>query len=385
MAQGQRQLTGCRRWEGGVSKRTALYQWHVAMGARMVDFAGWKMPLHYGSQLDEHHRVRGTAGLFDVSHMTVLDISGTDGEAFLRYLLANDVALLKGSGGALYSCLLNDAGGILDDLIVYSLAADCFRLVSNAATRSAVVAWMRHQGRAFAVNISERTDLCLIAVQGPMAREHVLGVLDPDTRERASCLASFQAAWKREEETLIARTGYTGEDGFELMLAQEAVLELVEALWSTGVRPAGLAARDTLRLEAGLNLYGAEMDESVTPFESGLGWTVAWQPEDRAFIGRKALQQQRLQGARQKRVGLLLEGSGVMRARQRVLMKGGEEGIVTSGGFSPMLKRSIALARVPANAPQEGVAVEIRGRQQPVRLVKPPFVRHGQPCFGAAA
>ena len=369
--------------DSGMSKRTALYSWHVAAGAKMVDFAGWEMPLHYGSQMDEHHCVRRAAGMFDVSHMTVVDVSGARAHAFLRYLLANDVALLKKPGRALYSCLLNDAGGILDDLIVYSLAEGRFRLVSNAATHAKVVAWMTRHGGPFGIDIAERPDLALIAVQGPLARERVLSVLNTDLRMRTSTLASFQAAWKGE--SLVARTGYTGEDGFEIMIPRERALDLMQALWAQDVSPAGLAARDTLRLEAGLNLYGADMDESVTPLESGLGWTVAWQSEDRDFIGREALEAQRAQRARWKRVGLLLQAAGVMRAHQRILTAEGGEGVVTSGGFSPTLKRSIALARVPANTSQERGVVEIRRHRQPIRLVKPPFVRHGKPCFGAAA
>lgn len=366
-----------------MSKRTALYSWHVAAAARIVDFAGWKMPLHYGSQIDEHHCVRTAAGMFDVSHMTVLDVSGAHARGFLRYLLANDVALLEAPGRALYSCLLNEAGGILDDLIVYSLPEGCFRLVSNAATQAKVVAWITRHGAPFGIDIAKRTDLALIAVQGPLARERVLRVLDTDLRMRSSDLASFQAAW--EGESLVARTGYTGEDGFEIMIPRERALDLVQALRAREVKPAGLAARDTLRLEAGLNLYGADMDESVTPLEAGLGWTVAWQPEDRDFIGREALAAQRAQGVRWKRVGLVLQAAGVMRAHQRVLTAEGGEGVVTSGGFSPTLKRSIGLARVPVTTSQEQAVVEIRRRRQPISLVKPPFVRHGKPCFGAAA
>lgn len=366
-----------------MNKRTALYEWHVAAAAKMVDFAGWMMPLHYGSQLDEHHRVRRAVGMFDVSHMTVLDILGARTGAFLRYLLANDVALLQQPGRALYSCLLNEEGGILDDLIVYALAEDRFRLVSNAATHSKVVTWITDHGAPFGVEIAERTDLALIAVQGPLARERILSVLAADLRSQVSKLGSFQAAW--EGGTLVARTGYTGEDGFEIMIPSDRARAFVESLSARDVSPAGLAARDTLRLEAGLNLYGADMDESVTPLECGLGWTVAWQPQDREFIGREALEAQRAQGARCKRAGLLLEGAGVMRAHQRIFTANGDEGVVTSGGFSPTLKRSIALARVPVDASLGQVVVEIRERCQPVRLIKPPFVRHGKPCFHTTA
>lgn len=361
-----------------MGKRTALYEWHLRAGARMVDFAGWEMPLHYGSQLEEHHLVRRSVAMFDVSHMTVLDLSGARTRPLLRYLLANDVGKLVKGGDALYSCLLNETGGVLDDLIVYALAEDGFRLVLNAATRSKDLAWVARHALPFDVKITERTDLALIAVQGPLAQEHVARVLDAKLRERVIQLPPFHAAW--QGEIFVARTGYTGEDGFEILLPNEQATILVQTLLSHGVRPAGLGARDTLRLEAGLNLYRADMDEFVTPLESGLAWTVAWLPETRDFIGRQALELQKRHGIPRQRVGLLLEGGGVMRRRQRVVTPIGDDGEVTSGGFSPTLKRAIALARISATMLPTQVAVEIRGGWQPARLVKPPFVRHGKPC-----
>jgi aminomethyltransferase len=343
----------------------------------MVNFAGWDMPLHYGSQVDEHHLVRQTAGMFDVSHMTIVDVHGQRARAFLSLLLANDVGKLRTPGKALYTCLLNEQGGILDDLIVYLLSSDAFRLVLNAATREKDLGWLEQHSVSFGVDIIERTDLSMIAVQGPQARQAVLGVLSPAFAGATAQLSPFRAAWERE--LFVGRTGYTGEDGYEIIIPHGSVATLVRSLQDHGVRPAGLAARDTLRLEAGLNLYGEDMDESVTPFEAGLGWTVAWPPVSRDFIGRAALERYKREGIKRKQVGLMLEGKGVLRAHQRLWTPGGGEGAVTSGGFSPTLKRGIALARVPSETESQ-VTVEIRGRRHAARVVTPPFVRHGKPC-----
>jgi len=358
-----------------MGNRTPLYQAHQAMGAKLVDFAGWDMPIHYGSQIEEHHAVRRDAGMFDVSHMTVVDLHGANTRPFLRFLLANDVDKLKKTGKALYSCMLNDGGTVLDDLIVYYLGEQDFRLVVNSATRQKDLDWIQQQAAPYQVRVSERPELAMIAVQGPQARERVLGVLDDARRTPAAALGMFYGA--ALGDWFIARTGYTGEDGFEIMLPGEQASALWHELGAAGVQPCGLGCRDTLRLEAGMNLYGSDMDESVSPLVSGLGWTVAWEPQQRDFIGRAALEQERAAGPAQKLVGLLLQDKGVLRNHQRVLVPGAGEGEITSGSFSPTLGRSIALARVPV-ATGDSCQVEIRGRLLAAKVVKPPFVRNGQ-------
>jgi len=361
-----------------MGNKTPLYQAHQAMGARLVDFAGWDMPIHYGSQLEEHHAVRRHAGMFDVSHMTVVDLHGTGVRAFLRHLLANDVNRLADAGKALYSCMLNEQGGVIDDLIVYFMREDWFRMVVNAATRDKDLAWIEKQAGAFEVSVRERPELAMIAVQGPEARELACSVFDADTAEIARGLGVFFAA--EAGELFIARTGYTGEDGFEIIVPEGAAADLWQRLHGAGVAPIGLGARDTLRLEAGMSLYGSDMDETTTPLESALGWTVAWEPADRDFIGRPVLEAQRRDKPAHKLVGLVLEGRGVLRNHQKVVVDGLGEGEITSGGFAPTLGRSIALARVPA-ATGATCKVDIRGKLASARVVKPPFVRHGKSCL----
>lgn len=334
----------------------------------MVDFAGWEMPLHYGSQLAEHHVVRGSAGMFDVSHMTIVDIAGDNARACLRRLVANDVARLDRAGEALYGLLLNDSGGILDDLIVYRRDGG-YRLVVNASTRGKVLAWLSAQNRE-GVSVAEQ-DLAMVAVQGPAA----IGCFEAATDWAAVADISPFSAMERDG-WMVARTGYTGEDGIEVMLPAAAAVTLWEALRNAGVQPAGLGARDTLRLEAGLNLYGQDMDEGTSPLVSNLAWTIAWEPAERDFIGRAALERQRQAGVSEKLTGLLLQGRGVLRPGQRVLTEHGD-GTVTSGIFSPTLGYSIALARLPRAAKGE-CQVDVRGKLLPVRIVKPPFVRKGK-------
>jgi aminomethyltransferase len=357
-----------------MGKRTSLYDSHVAAGARLVDFGGWDMPVNYGSQIEEHHAVRRDAGMFDVSHMTVLDLEGAKVRDFLRDLLANDVNKLRDSGKALYSCMLNEQAGIIDDLIVYYMRDDWYRMVVNAATHDKDVAWIMQHARKFGVQVHER-DLAMIAVQGPNAREKAAALLPAADRDKILALKLFTAL--QSGEFFVARTGYTGEDGFEIMLPPARAAEFWEALRKHGVAPCGLGARDTLRLEAAMNLYGSDMDESTTPLESGLTWTVAWEPDDRDFIGRKALVAQRDAGPKRKLVGLILEDKGILRGHQRVIAEGIGEGEITSGTFSPTLERSIALARVPIATGDE-VQVDIRGKHVNARVVKPPFVRNGK-------
>jgi aminomethyltransferase len=358
-----------------MARRTPLFEVHRALNGRFVDFGGWEMPVQYTSQIAEHHAVRRAAGIFDVSHMCVLDLQGVQVRALLRHLLANDIDKLKQPGSALYSCMLNEQGGVVDDLIAYFLAADRFRVVLNAGTRDKDLSWIRRHAAPFAVQMTERTDVALLAVQGPQARATVAKLLSEEHAATVLKLAPFHAA--QVDEWWIARTGYTGEDGFELVLPAAAAERTWRSLTERGVVPCGLGARDTLRLEAGMNLYGLDMDDTTHPYESGLGWTVALEPS-RDFIGRSALEAIRQQLPAEKRVqaGLLLEERGVLRAHQIVHVGGGAQGEVTSGTFSPTLERSIALARLPAlHGPH--VQVDIRGRLLPARIVKPPFVRFG--------
>jgi aminomethyltransferase len=358
-------------------RRTPLYQAHVAAGARMVDFTGWQMPIHYGSQIDEHHQVRTEAGMFDVSHMTVVDIRGPQTREFLSLLLANDVTRLHQPGKALYSCMLNGQGTVIDDLITYYIEKDWYRLVVNAATRDKGLAWLERQGGVFSVAITEHHELAMIAVQGPQAREKVISLLPKGDVAAVIELPPFTAA--HFGDFFIARTGYTGEDGFEISLPSNQAEEFWLNLLDAGVAPCGLGARDTLRLEAGMNLYGQDMDENVTPLESALGWTVAMK-DGRKFIGREALEAQKAEGVRRRLVGLVLEGRGILRPHQRVVTAAGE-GETTSGGFSPTLQKAIAFARVPVGG-DDICEVEIRGKLLPARIVKPPFVRNGKACEG---
>jgi aminomethyltransferase len=356
-----------------MGKHTGLYQRHVDAGAKLVDFGGWDMPLHYGSQIDEHHAVRNAAGVFDVSHMTVVDVSGPDSKSWLRYLLANDVDRLQ-PGKGLYSCMLNPAGGVIDDLIVYSQGDDRYRVVVNAATRNADLEWMEKSLGSRSVSLRERTDLLMLAVQGPLARQRTAVLLPEGVAAAAMELGAFECC--EQDGIFIARTGYTGEDGWELLLDAATGDRLWIDLLRTGMQPCGLGARDTLRLEAGLNLYGQDMTMTTTPLESNLAWTVAWEPANRDFCGRSALEKQRAAGVSRLLVGLVLEDRGVMRAGQRVQTSTGE-GQVVSGGFSPTLERSIALARLPAGAEPQ-CQVEIRSKLLTARVVRPPFVRNGQ-------
>ncbi|MEH6639709.1 MAG: glycine cleavage system aminomethyltransferase GcvT [Porticoccaceae bacterium] len=419
------------RTEHPAGNRTPLYPAHVNAGAKIVDFGGWDMPLHYGSQVREHQHVRQHAGMFDVSHMTVIDVTGADALAYLRHLLANDVAKLK-LDAALYSVMLNHHGGVVDDLIIYYLSSETYRLVVNCATRDKDLTWMHAEAKTFAVNIAERADLAIIAVQGPQAlaaldealvndsfikNASIEGALadnavptESDILEQLNQLPAFHGMTIKETSLrassgqtgsgpwFIARTGYTGEDGVEIILPGEDAEPLWNALHAAGVEPVGLGARDTLRLEAGMNLYGHEMDDETSPLEANLGWTIAWQPEDRDFVGRKALATQREQGPGTTLVGLLMTERGVLREGQIVsalypeqslkkqdLTEPGltEQGVVTSGTFSPTLQQGIALARVPIALSQQAaqISVEIRGKAVAVQIVKPPFVRHGKAVY----
>ena len=348
-----------------MADKTPLFDAHVAAGGKMVDFAGWMMPVNYGSQIEEHTAVRTDAGVFDVSHMTIVDIDGPDAEAFLRKVIANDVSSLV-EYQALYGAALNAHGGILDDLIVYRLPKG-YRCVVNASTREKMLDWFEAQAMTN-MRIEHKPQI-MLAVQGPEAINKLLAATDLPTLN----IKPFSAA--RHGDWLIGRTGYTGEDGVEIMLPVDQGLALWGALLKAGVKPAGLGARDTLRLEAGLNLYGQDMDETTSPLVSNMGWTVAWEPAERAFIGRYALRGERA-GPSQKLTGIILEDKGVLRHDQAVQTDAGS-GVVTSGTYSPTLQRSIGLVRVPMDASAE-CSVDIRGAMKKARLVKPPFVRKGK-------
>ncbi len=361
-----------------MTQKTILNDTHRVLGAKMVDFGGWDMPIHYGSQLDEHHLVRRDAGMFDVSHMTVVDLHGARVRDFLRHLVANSVDKLKVSGKALYTAMLNPRGGVIDDLIIYYRDERFFRLVVNASTRDKDLAWIITQAKAFDVEVKERPDFAMIAVQGPNARDKTLSLLSDAGRAVAAKLGKFAAA--EVDGMFVARTGYTGEDGFEIMLPDAQAVAFWNRLLDAGVKPAGLGARDTLRLEAGMNLYGQDMDEDVSPYEAALAWTVALDAgadsKPRDFIGRGVLEQQKANGAPRQMVGLVMDEKGVLRHGQKVLTANGD-GEILSGTFSPTLGKAIAFARVPAGDPGD-VRVDIRGKEVPVRVVKFPFVRDGQ-------
>jgi len=355
-----------------MANRTPLYEAHVAAGAKIVDFAGWEMPINYGSQIEEHHQVRRDAGMFDVSHMRAVDVAGKDAQAYLRRLVANDVAKLTLPGKALYSCMLKEDGGVIDDLIIYFFTPERYRVVVNAGTADKDLAWMRAQAAGFAVTVGDRPELAMIAVQGPQARERFWTAF-PVARAQTVLLQPFQAAeW---DGWLVARTGYTGEDGFEITLPAADAIEVWDKLKAAGIAPIGLGARDTLRLEAGMNLYGQDMDESQNPLESGLTWTVDFKDAGRDFIGRKALEA--LKPTRQF-LGLLLLDRGVLRAHQKVVTAKGD-GETTSGSFAPTLDKSIALARVPVGvAIGDIVEVEVRDKRLKAKVVKPSFARNGK-------
>lgn len=358
-----------------MGSKTPLFERHVAAGAKIVDFGGWDMPLHYGSQKDEHHAVRRRAGVFDVSHMTIVDLHGGRAREFLRYLLANDVGKLQRPGKALYSAMLNDAAGVIDDLIVYFMHETWFRLIVNAATRAKDLAWIERQAAPYAVTVTEVEGTAMLAVQGPDARHLASACIDPEWREQALALQPFTGM--EAGELFVARTGYTGEDGFEIVMPLGRADGIWDHLLAAGVAPCGLGARDTLRLEAAMNLYGSDMDETVSPLAAGMGWTVAWEPQQRDFIGRARLEELKADPMLPRFVGMLLEDKGVLRNHQRVVVPGIGEGEITSGGYAPTLERSIALARLPAGDYDEA-EVDVRGKLLKVRIVPTPFVRNGK-------
>ncbi|RTE85523.1 MULTISPECIES: glycine cleavage system aminomethyltransferase GcvT [Gammaproteobacteria] len=356
-----------------MAQRTALYEAHIEAGAKMVDFHGWDMPLNYGSQIEEHHAVRKAVGMFDVSHMTIVDVTGPEAKAYLRRLLANDVEKLKAPGKALYSAMLNEQGGVIDDLITYHFNDESYRVVVNSATRDRDMAWLQQQTGEFDVQVTERTEFGMIALQGPEAQDKIKAIVSAEDHATISEMKPFFGA--QYGDVFVATTGYTGEAGYEIIVPVAEVVNVWNKLKEAGVQPAGLGARDTLRLEAGMNLYGQDMDESVSPLAANMGWSVALEPTDRDFIGRKALEAAKAQGT-EKLVGLVMTEKGVLRAGLKVIVDGGE-GVITSGTFSPTLGVSVAMARVPQPV-GETAQVEMRKKMVTVKVTKPSFVRNGK-------
>lgn len=357
--------------------KTPLHAAHLASGAKMVDFFGWDMPINYGSQIEEHHAVRRDAGMFDVSHMTIVDVTGADAKAYLRYLLANDVAKLEQKGKALYSGMINETGGVVDDLIVYHFDATNYRLVVNSATKEKDLNWLNKIAEPFDVKVIERTEFAMIAVQGPNAKEKAGSLFSAAQQEAVTGMKPFFGV--QAEDLFIATTGYTGEAGYEIMVPIDRAHDFWNELLAAGVQPCGLGARDTLRLEAGMNLYGQDMDETVSPLAANMAWTITWEPSDRDFVGRSALTAQKEQGT-DKLVGLVFKDKGVLRSGLVVKTPDGD-GKITSGTFSPTLGHSIAMARVPAGqsaVPGAVIQVEMRKKLVDVTVVKPSFVRNGK-------
>ncbi len=363
-------------------KKTILNEVHRDLNARMVPFGDWDMPVNYGSQIEEHHAVRQHAGMFDVSHMQAVDLKGARVRDLLRYLLANDVAKLKERGKALYSCMLNEKGGVIDDLIVYFMEDDWFRLVVNAGTAEKDIAWISNHASEFHVGVHVRDDLAMIAVQGPEARPKTIPLLEKFSGDAfakaAGELKVFSATG--QGDWFVGRTGYTGEDGFEVLMPESVAIDFWLALQDAGVQPCGLGARDTLRLEAGMNLYGSDMDENTSPLEAGLSWTVALEPQERKFVGRDALESLKQAGNLKKFIGLILQGRGVLRDHQKLFDGEKQIGEITSGGFSPTLNKAIAFARIDAEAADD-LTVDIRGKKLPVDRVKLPFARSGKALY----
>ncbi|GAP77148.1 aminomethyltransferase [Pseudoalteromonas sp. SW0106-04] len=357
-----------------MSSKTPLHAKHLEAGAKMVDFHGWDMPINYGSQIEEHKAVRTDAGMFDVSHMTIVDVQGDDAKAFLQKLVANDVAKLTVAGKALYTGMLNEQGGVVDDLIIYYFSENEYRLVVNSATRDKDLAHMAKVEDGFSVTVTERPEYAMIAVQGPNAKAKTATILSAEQQQAVADMKPFFGV--QAGDLFIATTGYTGEDGYEIVVPNEQAAELWQQLLDAGVAPAGLGARDTLRLEAGMNLYGQDMDESVSPLAANMAWTIAWEPAERQFVGREVVEQQRAEKSTHKLVGLVLEEKGVLRSGLKVVSDAGE-GVITSGSFSPTLGHSIALARVPRDI-GETAQVEMRKKLVNVKVVKPCFVRQGK-------
>lgn len=357
-------------------KQTALHSQHVALQAKMVDFSGYSMPLQYQSQLQEHRAVRQYAGIFDVSHMVTITITGNDTLAFIRHLVANDIQQIT-AGKAMYTCMLNPDGGVIDDLIVYYFNDQHCRLIVNAACASKDIAWMQQVATAFNTTITTPPDMAILAIQGPQALALAPSILPAPYQDSIAALKPFHTV--SHDTGFIARTGYTGEDGFEIVVPNEQAMTIWQRALQANIMPCGLAARDTLRIEAGLNLYGQDMDEDTSPLIANLQWTVSLKDKKRDFIGKQAFIHQMQRGIEHKLVGIAMTQAGVLRNQQAIAFDHHDNGIITSGSFSPTLNHAIGFARVPIHAPTTGI-IEHRKKITSVYLTALPFVRKGQAC-----
>jgi len=350
--------------------KTTLHESHIELGAKMVNFSNWEMPISYTSLIEEHNAVRNTAGIFDVSHMAVFDFMGGDQIAFFEKIFANDIKKISLENKAIYGALLNEEGGILDDLIIYH-ANSKFRLVSNCSTREQNRDWYKKHAVEFGVEVIERSDIGILAIQGPDALNKILAISEID--HQVNNLQSFGCIF--DGEKLFARTGYTGEDGLELIVPNSDIKSLWNKALELDCTPIGLGARDTLRLEAGLNLYGNDMTVDNHPYESNLGWTIDMNDENRQFIGKDALLSIN-QSESKKIVGIILRDKGVLRTGYEIT-HGQGNGIVLSGSYSPTLQSSIGLARVDRGY-QENGKVMIRNKELNIDFVSPRFLRQGK-------
>jgi aminomethyltransferase len=350
--------------------KTPLNKSHIELGAKMVNFSNWEMPISYSSLIEEHNAVRNTVGIFDVSHMSVFDFDGDNQVAFFEKIFANDIKKIYKDNKAIYGALLNEEGGILDDLIIYH-ANNKFRLVSNCSTREQNRQWFEKHAVEFGVKVMERSDMGILAIQGPDALNKILKIKEIDNQ--VNTLQSFGCMF--EGDKLYARTGYTGEDGLELIVPTKDINHLWDQALELGCTPIGLGARDTLRLEAGLNLYGNDMTINNHPYESNMGWTIDMSDESREFIGKDALLSID-QSKSQKIVGIILQDKGILRSGYEITHEQGK-GVVLSGSYSPTLQSSIGLARVDQGYKENG-KVMIRNKLLNIDFVSPRFLGQGK-------
>ncbi|ATW02081.1 glycine cleavage system protein T [Candidatus Legionella polyplacis] len=352
--------------------KTILYNSHIEIGAKLVRFHNWIMPLHYGSIVQECLYVRERCGMFDISHMTIVDITGSQSISFLRKLLTNDITLLF-DNESLYSCMCNNYGGIIDDVVVYKCNNNYYRLVFNASTRIKVLKWIFNVSKYFSVKMIERNDFGMLSVQGPDAISKIVNILNLKKDNVVENLDRF--GFIIFDYFFISRTGYTGEDGLEIILLKKYIVDFWNTLLESNINPCGLGARDILRLEAGMVLSGVDIHEKVTPLESSLEWTIKWIPKDRDFIGMNSLFLQKKYGAPTKLIGLIISDKKIMRNGFKVLLSSNDTGVITSGVYSPFLKKSIAFARVPWKNTDNMVHVLIYGKLCLAKVCKLKFVR----------